>query len=200
MNRKEFLRRSGHLCCASALLSITDETANAQDKPAEPVPPTTPLDKRVEQGQKVIRRLINQLDQNLDKATREKLMEDCGTACFTGAYGAAGGAPTPEQVDKFMEAMKKRFGPDAVQQVDGQTVVYFRYISNPRGLKVADGFCLCPILEDAPKNISPTYCHCSVGYVRQIFERQTGKRAIVELTDSVLRGGKSCNFTVRLQA
>jgi len=199
MNRKEFLKRSGQLCCASALLSLTDETVSAQDKPAETPPLTTPLDKRVEQGQKVIRRLINQLDQNLDKATREKLMEDCGTACFLGAHGPAGPPPTPEQVDKFMEAMKQRFGPDAVQQIDGQTVVFFKYISNPRGLKVADGFCLCPILEDAPKGISPTYCHCSVGYVRQIFERRTGKQATVELTDSVLRGAKTCSFTVRLK-
>jgi Family of unknown function (DUF6144) len=73
----------------------------------------------------------------------------------------------------------------------------FRYTQKLRGLKVADGYCLCPILEDAPKDVSATDCQCSVGYVRAIFEQGLGKPAKVELAESVRRGGKGCNFTVR---
>ncbi|RPJ55480.1 MAG: hypothetical protein EHM23_26100 [Acidobacteria bacterium] len=96
--------------------------------------------------------------------------------------------------------MKKYLGEEAIKQEGDQMVVYFKYKANPRGLKVSDGYCLCPILEDAPKDISPTYCLCSVGYVREIFERQIGKPVQVELIDSVLRGAKGCSFKVSFKA
>jgi len=35
--------------------------------------------------------------------------------------------------------------------------------------------------------------------VKAIFEQGLGKPANVELTNSVLRGGKSCDFTVRFK-
>jgi predicted hydrocarbon binding protein len=87
-----------------------------------------------------------------------------------------------------------------VKQTPEETVVYFKYTGNPQGLKVADGYCLCPILEDAPKDIPPIYCQCSAGYVREIFERGVGKPARVEITETVLRGGKSCRFTVSFKS
>lgn len=75
--------------------------------------------------------------------------------------------------------------------------MHYQYTQNPKGLKVADGYCLCPIFEDAPKGVSPTYCQCSVGYVRAIVEQGLGKPAKVELTESILRGEKGCHFTIR---
>jgi len=44
------------------------------------------------------------------------------------------------------------------------------------------------------KTLSPTYCLCSVGYVREMHERVLGRPVEVELADSVLRGGKRCRF------
>jgi hypothetical protein len=80
------------------------------------------------------------------------------------------------------------------------SLVYFKYTGNPQGLKTADGYCLCPILEDAPKDIPSTYCQCSAGYVREIFKRGVGKPARVEITETVLRGGQTCRFTVSFKS
>jgi hypothetical protein len=44
--------------------------------------------------------------------------------------------------------------------------------------------------------ISPTYCHCSVGYVKEMHERMFGKPVAAELEDSVLRGGRRCRFKI----
>ncbi len=197
MDRKEFLKRSvqAGMCCGAALAAGSALAGSSQEKAANP--PVTPCDKKVAQGQSVIRRIMQQLDANLDPATRQAVMEKCGQACYEGAHGKRSSEKaTAEQAARFLDGMRKYLGTDGVKQVAGETVVYFKYKGNPQGLKVADGYCLCPILEDAPKGISPTYCQCSVGYVREIFERGVGKPARVELTDSVLRGGKTCSFTV----
>ncbi len=196
MDRKEFMKRSAQAgaCCAAALFAGQGE---AQVEKA-PEPRVTPCDRKVQSGQKVIGRIMAQLDTQLDEATRNRIMENCGRACYSGGHGQRSGTPPSAQdVEKFLEGMKKYLGAGSVQQEGNQTVVLFRYTANPQGLKTADGYCLCPIFEDAPKDISPTFCNCSIGYVREIFERGTGKPVTVQLTNSVLRGGKTCEFTVR---
>lgn len=201
MHRKEFLKKSLGLgaCCAAAFAAGSVENGLAQDGVAAPA--VSPCDKKVLQGQAVIRRLMIQLDEKLDQPTREAVMESCGRGCFQGANGkAAAQPPSEEQRAKFLERMRKYLGNEGVQQSAGRTVVYFKYTSNPKGLKTEEGYCLCPILEDAPKDISPTYCLCSVGYVKEIFERNVGKPVDVKLTESVLRGGKTCRFTVEFKA
>ena len=198
MHRKEFLKRSVQtgVCCGAALLAGTARPASVQEK--QPDPAVSPCEKRVVQGQMVIRRIMQQLDSKVDQSTRDAIMESCGQACYEGAHGKRSAEkPTPEQVEKFLAGMRKYVGADNVRQSGDEILIYFRYTANPQGLKTSDGYCLCPILEDAPKDISPTYCHCSVGYVKEIFERGLGKPARVEVTETVLRGGKSCRFTVR---
>jgi len=75
--------------------------------------------------------------------------------------------------------------------------VYFNYVGNPKGLKIADGYCLCPMLENGPPALSPTYCYCSVGYVGFMFHKLiTGKPVQVELLESLRGGGKACRFKV----
>ena len=199
VNRKEFFKQSAKWggCCGAALLVGTVPVVSAREEKEKSV--FTPCDDRVKQGQEVIKRIIAKLDQKLDKATREEIMENCGRLCHDGANPERR-KPTPEETARFLEGMRSYLGKEGVQQSGDETIVYFKYIQNPRGLKVSDGYCLCPILEDAPKDISGSYCHCSVGYVKAIFEQGLGKPARVELTNSVLRGGKSCDFTVRFKS
>ncbi|HYK89562.1 MAG TPA: DUF6144 family protein [Acidobacteriota bacterium] len=201
MDRKEFLKRSAQagMCCGAALMAGSTLAGSDQEKAS--TPPVTPCDKKVVQGQLVIRRLMQQLDAKVDPATRQSIMEGCGQACYEGGHGKRSPEkPTPEQVGKFLDGMRKYLGPEGVKQTAAETMIYFNYTGNPQGLKTSDRYCLCPILEDAPKNISPTYCQCSVGYVREIFERGMGKTARVELNGSILRGGRTCSFTVTVKS
>jgi len=201
MNRKEFLRRSTQLgaCCGAALLPGANLFAQEQQPPAAPKPARASCDKRVTQGQDVIKRIVAQLDAKLDPSKAREIMETCGQICHDGAHSKAAEPPSPERVKGFLGWITKSFGPEAVRYEGDETVIAFKYVQNPQGLKVADGYCLCPIMEDAPKGVSRTYCYCSVGYVRQIFQNNLGKPVNVELTDSVLWGGKSCDFSVRVQ-
>jgi len=202
MNRKEFLKKSTKLgvCCgAAALLPAGSLFGQEQQAPAAAEPPRAPCEKRVSQGQAVIKRIVAQMDAKLDHATARQIMETCGEICHNGAHGKPAEPPSPERVKGFLGWITKNFGPEAIKYEGDETVILFKYLQNPQGLKVADGYCLCPIMEDAPKDVSRTYCYCSVGYVREIFQQNLGKPAKVELTNSVLWGGKSCDFTVRVQ-
>jgi predicted hydrocarbon binding protein len=186
--------------CCGAVLSAGSALAEAGQATAA-APPVSDCNRKVKQGQDVIRRIMQQLDAKVDPATRKNIMESCGRACYEGAHGARKTEkPTPEQAAKFLDGMRKYLGADGVKQTPEETVVYFKYTGNPQGLKVSDGYCLCPILEDAPKDIPPSYCQCSSGYVREIFERGVGRPARVEITETVLRGGQSCRFTVSFKS
>jgi hypothetical protein len=202
MNRKEFLKKSTQLglCCGATLLPAAGLFAQENQSTSQAAqPPRASCDKRVTQGQEVIKRIVAQLDAKLDPSKAREIMESCGEICHNGAHGKPAQPPSPEQTKGFLGWITKSFGPDAIKQEGDETVIVFKYVRNPAGLKVADGYCLCPILEDAPKDVPRTYCYCSVGYVREIFQQNLGRPAKVELTNSVLWGGKSCDFTVRVQ-
>jgi len=202
MDRRQFLRQSATWggCCGVALMAgATSAALGAEAPPADAAEPAaTPCARRVEQGQKVIKRLMDQMDRKLDRPTREEIMEACGRLCHDQSHPVPP-PPTPEATARFLDGMRRYLGDGGVEQVGPDTIVHFKYTQNPKGLKTADGYCLCPILEDAPKDVSPTYCQCSVGYVKAIFEQGVGRAVEVHLDESVLRGGKNCRFTVRFR-
>jgi hypothetical protein len=66
-----------------------------------------------------------------------------------------------------------------------------------RGLMEANGRA-CAMGAYGPPDLSPTYCHCSVGYVAYMFERNLGRPVRVELLESLRGGGKACRFAVHV--
>jgi hypothetical protein len=80
--------------------------------------------------------------------------------------------------------------------IDGN-VIWYRFSSSAEtGEASPEGVCLCPLAESKPAGMSTTYCYCSVGYVKESFELRFDRKVDVELTDSVLKGGKRCSFKI----
>ena len=76
-------------------------------------------------------------------------------------------------------------------------MIYFQFTSSAETGKASpESICLCSMVESKPAGLSPTYCLCSVGYVKELFEQTFGQPVDVELLDSVLYGGKRCKFKV----
>ena len=83
--------------------------------------------------------------------------------------------------------------------MDGDAVILEYVGSAETGHASPDGVCLCPTAEaQGVKKISPTFCWCSVGYVKEMHERIFGRPVNVELVQSVLMGGKRCRFRITL--
>lgn len=197
MDRKEFLGRSLKVAAgfgfACPCLAGQDPDASAV-KAAGDYAHATTFEKRTEFARTWVGRFMKVLDERLDETARGELMEANGRACAVGAYGPPG--PTTLTVDELVARLVSHVG-DANCRREGD-VVFFGYVQNPGGLRVADGYCLCPLVEDGPKDLSPTYCHCSVGYVAYMFERSLGRRVRVELLESLRSGGKACRFAVHV--
>jgi len=191
MDRKDFLKSCGMFGVGSCLLP---GTMGAFANSVKDEPPTTPCEDKEAFSQKWVKRFFDVFDGKLDGDKRDEIMHANGRVCFLGSIGDK--KVEPVDVDILIDQMNKYSGEIAATR-DGN-VIDFHYVKNPRGLKVADGYCLCPLVESGPKGLSGTYCECSVGYVREMFETYTGKTASVELVESLKRGGKTCRFKITL--
>lgn len=159
----------------------------------------TPAWRRMEEAEQWIRRLMDNMDAILDDEIRSRLMQACGRACYTKAFGVGSEEPPPSgALDSLLSAYQAR-GETEIRR-EGNTV-YYQYgpsEQNPYGLRLLDGHCMCPVVESGPAELSPTYCQCSAGYVREMFERLTGEPCRVEVLESLRSGGSRCRFKVDL--
>lgn len=157
-------------------------------------PPVTSCEEKEKFAEGWVKRFFDNFDKRLDEPTRKEIMHGCGKDCFKKSLG--GKEPNPVDVDILIDELNKYSGETAATR-DGN-VVDFHYVKNERGLKVKDGYCLCPWVESGPEGLSGTYCYCSVGYVKTMFETYTGRKTDVELVESLKRGGRTCRFKITL--
>jgi hypothetical protein len=202
MNRKEFLTNVGKYCACGCVFALGaalgtargQETPQPKDKPTPP--PEIPRSQtRIEFAEKWAVRFFNVLDQNLDEATRRKIMMANGKACYINWITETKQQIRPvtlEQLKGWIDQNVK----DGSMSYDGN-VIYFQYSGAAEtGLPSTDNQCLCPFVETKPAGLSPTYCHCSVGYVKEMHDGMLGKPVEVELLGSVLRGDPRCKFKI----
>lgn len=196
MNRKEFLVQltgfGAAAVGAAAMPGLAPCCGAAQALPA--ASEGTPIDKRMAWAQTWTRRMMDNIDSELDEPARLRLMHANGRSCYRGI----GQKPFTGGIDAFIEAVMKWSGVTPAPIRREGNVIFFDYVRNPAGLKVSDGWCLCPLVEKGPQGLSGTFCECSVGYVREMFSEVAGKPVQVELLESLKRGGKGCRFKITL--
>ncbi len=198
MDRKDFLKTIGKAGLATGTLAVFGGPCCclAQEKPAStPAAKGTACEERLKFVDRWTKRFFDAVDAELDQPTRIRLMEATGRACYLGSREGRP-VPPPLPADKFVAELQKYVGPENAR-MEGDKI-YFNYVGSPAGLKVANGYCLCPLVETGPPGLSGTFCACSVGYVREMFSQALGKPVKVELLESLKRGGKSCRFKVAL--
>jgi hypothetical protein len=204
MKRSQFCKNlmTSGIACGCAIGFQTGGILNSAfpvstDSPSGPN--ETPCNEKMDFTQKWVKRFFEIMDQQIDLKTRTKLMQANGNACAKGAYGEIGDKKpaTPEEIDKTIALWQQQLGKENIYR--SENTVYFNYVGNPKGLKISDGYCLCPMIENAPATLSPTYCQCSVGYVQYMFQKLiTFSPVQVELLESLRGGGKACRFKVMI--
>lgn len=199
MNRRNFVSstiKSGAVVCAATCLGGLEKTIAGT---LPPVSKETSCEGKVNFGQTWIKRFMDVVDNVLDEKTAQRLMEMNGKTCYLGSleHRKINPSDIPKQtLEEMVQGINKYAGEDAAELKD--EVIEFRYVKNPSGLKVADGYCLCPIVENGPEGLSGTYCHCSVGYVKEMFSLYLKREVDVELLESLKRGGKTCRFKITI--
>jgi hypothetical protein len=199
MNRKQFLGTVG-LCgmgsCSCILGGKAASLLAQEPKPDAPQPTKKARSQeRIEFAEKWVTRFFDVLDANLDQETRKTIMMANGRVCFLEWVKETGKQIKPVTLEQFAAWVKANVKDDTYR-VDGNTV-YMQYTSAAEtGQPSKEGACLCPFIESKPAGLSPTYCLCSVGYVKVMHEMRFGRPVEVELLDSALKGGKRCRFKI----
>jgi hypothetical protein len=186
MERKQFLKASlclGALCGArSAIPQEAEPTVPEAPSPAEP----SACERNLEFARGWVRSFMENLDTQLPEPQRVALMEARGRACARS--GAARMAEAHKgNLDGFIAAMASHMGPDGLRR-EGDVV------------RVKYPTCYCPMASGIEEPLSATYCDCSVGWLKEMYETVTGGPVTVEVLETVKRGGQACRFNVTVKA
>jgi len=136
--------------------------------------------------QKWIATLIAGLDENVDKETCAKILEQCGRQCQTEAFikKAKNIYQRSKNTDEFIEKLSQIY---KHLHREGDKI----YITYPR--------CYCTQANKIPKGkLSGTYCNCSLGWAKALFEGATGKPVKVAMEKSIINGNDQCKFRITL--
>jgi hypothetical protein len=108
-------------------------------------------------------------------------------------------------VERVVEAMREngdRFGRPFI---DGDAIVEIRNPRDPEAYARATNdserqiaACFCPLVRETAKRIPLDYCYCSGGWYRGIYEGIFSSPAEVTVEESLLDGGASCRFRIRI--
>jgi predicted hydrocarbon binding protein len=126
--------------------------------------------------------LMENMDEQLDEGEKIKLLEECGRACAK-SHAKEEALKHKGDLDGWLGLFKKWVGFDNVQM-------------EAKAVRVIYSKCLCPLVRDNPPLMSKTYCNCSRGWLKEVFETVVEKPVEVMLEDSIMQGGKQCRFSV----
>jgi hypothetical protein len=199
MSRSKFLVSAcqiGACACVGALVQGVEKAFGEECAPSQPGDPLVERAvKRMEFVDVWVKNFFGVLDDTVDEPTRRKLMFTNGKVCYQTWIKSTGQkskvVPFEEWARKVKDEVK-----DGSVQVEGN-VIHFQYLSSAEtGQASRESVCLCPLVESKVAGMSKTYCQCSVGYVREMFEQKFARPVEVELIESVLYGAKRCRFKI----
>lgn len=190
MIREAFIRRGMGLLavlgCSPALLAAENSEkaeSPAGDSGQKEAPP--PKDGQTEAfSRDWVQGFLASADSTLQASDRVRLLEACGRACarrgIVDQIAEFKGRP-----EAFIQSLQAHLGP-GMAGIEGDTarVVYSR--------------CFCPLVTDIPGRLSDTWCNCSCGWIKEVFSVITGHEVEVSLLDSIKRGGKQCDFRIKI--
>ena len=137
-------------------------------------------------NEKWITSLIDALDKNVDEETKAKILEQCGRQCQSQSFikKAKGIYEKSKDTNDFLDRLGQVY---KHLHREGDKI----YIIYPR--------CYCTKVNKIPKgNLSWTYCNCSRGWAKALFEGATGRPVQVLRKETILHGDKQCKFQIIL--
>ena len=188
MNKREFIKATCALgmCSCAAPVLFGSEVAEAP-KEAEDCDKIKDMNRRlnwrVNHAKGQLGLLLSEIEDDIPLERREQILEKMGRNCVGSLGWAEKYKNNPEG---FFEHMK---------QHSGENITYDREKGLIR-VVTRDRDCDCPIVDSS--KTPAYYCHCSIGWQKQVYETILGKKIEVNLVESVLRGSSRCVFEVHV--
>ena len=134
--------------------------------------------------QKWISCLIAELDEHVDEETAAKMLEECGRQCQSQSFikKAKSIYKKSKNIDEFIDKFSQVYGN---LHREGENI----YIIYPK--------CYCTFVKNLrPEKLSATYCNCSRGWAKALFEGALGRPVKVVMEESIMNGDKQCKFRI----
>jgi len=142
----------------------------------------------IEQLKKWIAALITGLNAEVDEGTRLKTLEYCGRACAS-HFGSLDIVKTVQSKTKDIDNLLALLN----QHEDFWCGKWFR---DGEIIYSVCETCGCPLIRAGLVELSSTFCQCSRGWVKIVFETVLGKPVEVNLEQAIGHGDKVCRYVV----
>jgi len=136
--------------------------------------------------EKWICQLMAGLDEHVDKETIAKVLEQCGRRCQSQSLIKK--ARSIYEKSKNMDEFLDNFGK-----------VYKHLHREGNNLYIVYPKCYCSIVNKiSPGKLSATYCNCSRGWAKALFEGALKRPVEATMEQSIRQGDKQCKFKITL--
>lgn len=130
--------------------------------------------------------LITGLDELVDEETAIMILEQCGRQCQSQSFIKRAKAlyKKSASLEDFLEKLGEEY---KNLHREGDEV----YIIYPK--------CYCSFVNKIPQGkLSGTYCNCSRGWAKALFEGALGRPVEVIMEESIVNGDEQCKFRIVL--
>ena len=135
--------------------------------------------------QRWVKTLMDGLDAQVDEETRAEILEACGRGCIPRSFirKAQACRRGARDTGEFLDRLSQRW---SHLQRDGDDI----YVTYEK--------CYCPLVKAYSGELSPSFCNCSRGWIKELFESVLERPVSVDLEKSIKRGDDLCRLRVRL--
>ncbi len=144
---------------------------------------TTPL-----QRARWIKDMMERLEHQVGESLARDVMEHCGRQCISRGtlQRAAGYKRAAQDLDDLLDRLNQAHIGGGKLRRDGDLI----HGSYDR--------CYCGSVSKTKEPIPATYCHCSCGWYKELFETLLEQPVEVELVASIVQGADACEFVIRI--
>jgi hypothetical protein len=132
--------------------------------------------------------MMELLDQKVTENKRMELMQSCGRNCICAST-----------LDKAIRLQTQAVDLDDLLNLLNKAHIGGRHLRR-KGNSIHAEYhrCYCGSVSKTKSKFSPTYCHYSCGWYRQLFESILKKPVRVELLSSIIQENDRCRFKINL--
>ncbi|UCH32406.1 MAG: hypothetical protein JSV05_03240 [Candidatus Bathyarchaeota archaeon] len=136
-----------------------------------------------------IKTAIERLEELVGREKTREIMKQCGRRCC--------GISTRKKARKLM--LESNSIQEFIKKLNEIGIGGGRLQLEDNTITGGYDHCYCGQVKKTrePFN-STTYCHCSVGWYKQLFETALERPVEVEITQSIISGAKSCEFVIHI--
>ncbi|MGD2141870.1 MAG: DUF6144 family protein [Candidatus Bathyarchaeota archaeon] len=129
--------------------------------------------------------LVEALESEVDEEVMEKILIGCGRSCISKSFVDKARRISKESsnLNEFLESLGEEWSHLKLENDE----VYVEYER-----------CFCPFVKNYPGTMSSTWCNCSRGWTKELFETVLEKPVKVEMMSTIRQGSDICRFKVKL--